>query len=261
MNVTKIRFPNGDVGQASDFEFDGSTIPANYLNRRDGEPEADWLSRLAKVGTIPVRREPFSGDPNTHDQGSPMETEANGWLVISYPNPVAKVPHWHTGNLAVKYFSEGADVPENYTPLEPPHEQFSIWNGSEWNIDLDAAYASRQGEIVSGSDAALEPHAIKYGAFEQTSWAKQLKEAEAHENHNSTETTPWLDATTETAEGKNALAAKIIANDVAWSTLSGIVARQRRNYQAELDKIRDDDSKTDAEKVAAIDGMQVSYVA
>jgi hypothetical protein len=104
---------------ARQFIHENNVVPASYLARSD-ETEQAWLERLDAVGTTPVLREPFDGDPNTHDPGEAVETMTDGWLVISYPNPIAKLPVWQTSTREQMYILPDADVPPGYTDVEPP---------------------------------------------------------------------------------------------------------------------------------------------
>lgn len=88
------RFPAGITigGTTLDTEFDtvarpfvvdGVQYPASWLARSAAESEADWLTRLAARGIVPVRREPSAADPAYYSHGDPVEAVEDGWIVIT----------------------------------------------------------------------------------------------------------------------------------------------------------------------------------
>ena len=103
------------------------------------ENDSAWIVRLEKVGINTIYRiHAFDGDPNTYDVGEPVSELKDGITVVSYPNPIPKVPVWHTDTREVMYISAGTDVPPAYTTEEPPKNLFARFTDGTWTIDTAA---------------------------------------------------------------------------------------------------------------------------
>ncbi|MBI9080263.1 MAG: hypothetical protein JEY79_11060, partial [Pseudodesulfovibrio sp.] len=228
-------------------------VPASYLARSD-ETEQVWLERLDAVGTTPVLREPFDGDPNTHDPGEAVETMTDGWLVISYPNPIAKLPVWHTSTREQMYIVPDADVPPGYTDVEPPDSAYPIWDddAGEWSIDFARIWQAKQSEIRDNAQVFLDDIAQReYPQWEVETWTDQEAEALAYQA-DSAAITPTLDGISAgRGMDKATLVQNVINNAMAWRPLAAYVVGQRLKLKDELD------AATTPEQVVAID---VTYV-
>jgi hypothetical protein len=116
-----FRFSDGTMGAARWFTHNEINHPPAILDQKTNEDDSAWLARLSALGVAPVRHEQPDGfDPNIMDKGDPVETMADGWLVISWPNVTAKVPVWATATGEAMYISQGADIPDGYTDQAPP---------------------------------------------------------------------------------------------------------------------------------------------
>lgn len=158
--MIQYQYPNGSRGYARPWPIEDCVQPAWTLIHRKTETRAEWAARLARVGVTPILVTPSDADPNRYDPGEPEETvDADGVILVTYPNPVAKVPAWSTATREVMYVSAGADVPPGYTAVEPPYGAYSVWDDAagEWVEDVarqEAEAAARTRAELAVIDAA-----------------------------------------------------------------------------------------------------------
>lgn len=140
--MQQYQYSDGTIGPAQQVSHHGQVYPAHYLAQRAAETEAEWIARIAVIDVTPVRVEPWIGDPNTQAKGDPVEVMDGGWLVISWPTPLAKTAVWSTSTRERMYIMPSAAVPPGYTLLEPVDGVYSSWSGEGWtyNTDLKAAH-------------------------------------------------------------------------------------------------------------------------
>nr|WP_287410681.1 hypothetical protein [Pseudodesulfovibrio sp.] len=120
-----FKYTDGTIGAARQVASNEQVYPASYLVKRDDETEDEWIGRIATIGVTPVEYEAWTGDLNIQDKGAPVETMTDGWLVISYPNPVDKVPVWHTSTREQMFIMPDSPLPPGYTNLEPEDGEYS----------------------------------------------------------------------------------------------------------------------------------------
>ena len=137
--IIQYQYPDTTRGPARQFLYDGNLFPVSYLAQREGETDAEWSARLDGVSVIPIRITPSEADPNLFDAGVPAETVTDGVIIITYSNPVGKVPVWSTATREQMHVSAGADVPPGYTTFEPLYGGYSSWDAvtEAWTEDTD----------------------------------------------------------------------------------------------------------------------------
>jgi|GEM_PF-1196292 len=142
--MQNYRYADGSTGPARQIIFNGQTFPASYLSKRKAESEAEWLERLSAIGVKPVIYEAWKGDPNTQEKGEVVETETDGWIVISYPNTTDKTPVFNKSTREVMYVAADQTIPDTYIALEPGYGVYSTWDAdaAAWAYNTDRASAN-----------------------------------------------------------------------------------------------------------------------
>ncbi|WP_338669789.1 tail fiber assembly protein [Pseudodesulfovibrio methanolicus] len=152
--INKYKYPDGTIGPARQVNHNGQIYPASYLAQRAAETEAAWIARIDVLGVRPVRYEAWAGDPNTQDRGEAVETETDGWIVITYPNTTDKKPVYNKSTREVMYVAADQTVPDTYTALEPEYGVYSTWDAdaAAWAYNTDRAAA----DVRSQRDTLLD---------------------------------------------------------------------------------------------------------
>ncbi|GFM37721.1 hypothetical protein [Desulfovibrio psychrotolerans] len=248
----QYKYKDGSIGVARTVVYAGIAYPAASLAQQAGETTAAWVIRLAAIGVQPMRVERPDVDINSYDYGAPLETDADGVLVISYPNPIAKTPLWSTATRERMYVSAGADVPPGYTPQEPPDSPYAVWGGEAWLVDVDAARSAKRREIVSRADAFMATLTANYSEHEKLSWSKQEAEARAL-SVDPDAAAPLLTGIAATRGiGLLDLRDRVLANVATYEAVSAAVLGQQQRYEDQLAAAGDD-----AGAIAAIDPVYV----
>ncbi|GFM35910.1 hypothetical protein [Desulfovibrio psychrotolerans] len=248
----QYKYKDGSIAAARDVVHGGHVYPRSSLARCTGEVEQAWADRLAAIGVVPVRVSPPDVDINRYDFGDPLETNEDGVLVISYPNPVAKTPVWSTSTRERMYVSAGADVPPSYTPQEPPDSPYAVWGGDAWLVDVDAARSAKRREIVARADAFMATLTANYSEHEKLSWSKQEAEARAL-SADPDAAAPLLTGIAATRGIPLAdLVTRVLANVATYEAVSAAVLGQQQRYEDQLAAAGDD-----AGAIAAIDPVYV----
>ncbi|GFM36891.1 hypothetical protein [Desulfovibrio psychrotolerans] len=249
----QYKYKDGSIGVARTVVYAGIAYPAASLAQQAGETTAAWVIRLAAIGVQPMRVERPDVDINSYDYGAPLETDADGVLVISYPNPIAKTPVWSTATRERMNISAGADVPPGYTTQEPPDSPYAIWgDGAGWLVDVDAAGAAKRREIVSRADAFMSGLTSNYSEHEKLSWSKQEAEARAL-SADPDAAAPLLSGIAATRGiGLLDLRDRVLANVATYEAVSAAVLGTQQLYEDQLAAAGDD-----AGAIAAIDPVYV----
>ena len=249
----QFRYPDNSTGPARQFVYGSDVIPSSYLTQRSGETEVVWLVRLDNVEVMPVRTEDPGVDINEYDLGDPVVTETAGWLVISYPSPVAKTPVWSTATRERMFVSAGADVPDGYTTLEP-EDRWSIWTGTAWEQDpaaIDAVRGMKMIEIRDRANLLLSNVGAEYGDMERTTWDVQAAEAAAFAADPEAAVPLLAGIAAQRGMTVADMAVRVLSNRAAWVALSGSIVGQRLALQDRLDV---------AVSIEEIEEIEVEYV-
>ena len=192
-----FRYSDDTIGLSKQVAYGGKVYPSTYLDRRkDRETEAEWIARIAAIGVVPVRYVYPDLDRTIYDLGDSSEAMQDGWLVISYPSPVAKT----------------------FTAEE-----------------VETRRIVKQSEIRDAADALLKTVGAEYGDIERATWDQQYSEALAVQAAAEADA-PLLSAIAAARGMDVAtLATRIIANRAAWVAISGHVVGQRLALQDRLD--------------------------
>lgn len=145
-----FKHDNGEIHpqDTGDFEHNGVVHTRAVFAYQHGETRAEYSARLSAIGRQPVEYSEHSININTHDLGEKTETvDGDGWVIVTYEAPVAKVKTWNTETQEIAYVSVGADVPSGYTTTEPPACGCCSWDGSGWVVDLDLLRANKKALI------------------------------------------------------------------------------------------------------------------
>lgn len=254
--MNEYKYPDGNIGPARQFVHDDLVVTKSFLIAHADSPAA-----LAEVGCAPVRREPFDGDINTHAPGDPVQTEQDGWVVISYPNPVAKVPVWSKDTLERTLILPDEATPEGFTLSEPAYGKFSKWEDDAWECDMVMLKATMQAEIKNSAQAFLDDIAKReYPQWEIETWKDQETEAKAYQAGVDEGMTAeqLAEIETPTLDGicagrgmdKAVLVPRVIANAAAWRPVATYVVGQRLKLKDDLDA---------ANSYEAVMDIEVSY--
>lgn len=233
-----FKYADGDIGPAKWFENGEDNISPQVLARKSNESKTAWCNRLwTFYGIRPVKYEQVSYDPYTQGMGQKVETvDAEGFLVVSYPNPVDKTPCWNKDTREVMYVSDSQAVPDTYTFEEPTGDPAEKWvEGTGWVINFETAVNLKIVEISKGAEILMESLATEYGAMERSTWDQQYSEAIAYQADMNADI-PLLDAIA-VSRGMDVatLVGRIVNNRAAWVELSGSIVGQRLAYQDSVD--------------------------
>jgi hypothetical protein len=235
----QYKYNDGSIGGARDTAFNGHVYPASCLAQKNGESDSAWLARLATIGVAPVRTVMPDVSINTHDLGHPAEDYRDGWVEVTYPAPVPKVPVWNTANQELMYIAEGTAVPDGYTDQAPP-DKWAKWDRGSWSIDTTAARRAKRREIIANADATMAALTTSYSDHEKLSWAKQ--EAEAHALTADPDAAAPLLRGIAAARGIDLadLVTRVLANVASYETASAAVLGQQQRYEDMLTAAGDD---------------------
>lgn len=111
--------------------------------------------------------------------------------------------------------------------------------GQTWEVDLEAAKASRIAQATAACSAVLAPLSVRYCPYERDTWTEQVAQAQALLADPTLETPPAnendLDPvsilrsiTAYSGESMPALAMAILKNRERWLVVSGIAIGQRQ---------------------------------
>lgn len=206
------------------------------------------------------RIHPFDGDVNSLDHGDPVEVENDGIIDVTFPNPVPKAMIWNTATKERMYVSAGDDVPPGYTDIEPPHPVYSVWEGVDWGVNLEAAKADKMLAIRMGAQSFLDAVAKnEYPQWEVETWKDQETEAVAWDADNTTPT-PFIDIIANNrGMDRLELIQRILENVANWKPLALAVVGQRLKLKDDLDVAVAMVDVDDATRLAAIENIEVEY--
>lgn len=150
---------------------------------------------------------------------------------------------------AVQWDGASGHIEYNDGELNEPLMDISAFAGvvAEWTAARDAADApppeptlaelrsAKQAEIRDKAEAFLAPLKVEYGPTEIASWDTQKEEAKALLADPDAKAPCIRSASASRGMDPLIFAARVIANNTAWSTIAGHVVGQRLAYQDTLD--------------------------